>query len=78
MKIEDCERKIKELESKREQLGKKQVEFVKFQRREYLAQQAADRLEQIYEVFAEDSRKQIEELTKKELRSLLKQLQLTM
>ena len=67
-RCDDCERRIAELKSKREQLGKKQDEFNKLQRREYLAKQSADELEKIYEVFAESSRKSIEELTRKEFK----------
>ena len=67
-RIDECERRIAELKNKREQLGKKQKEFDKLQRREDLAQRSADELDKIYEVFAEDSRKAVEELTKKEFK----------
>ena len=71
IRIEDCEKSIKELENKRIQLGKKQDEFRKLQLREQYAQKAADQLEKIYEVFAEDSRKSIEDLTRTEFRKFM-------
>jgi len=71
VEIEKCEKDIKEKENKRAELGKQQEEFIRFQRREYLAQQAADQLENIYGIFAEDSRKSIEELTRKEFKSFV-------
>jgi DNA sulfur modification protein DndD len=71
VRIEDCEKDIAELENKRTQLGKKQEEFLRLQLREQFAQKAADRLEKIYEVFAEDSRKSIEELTRREFKQFV-------
>jgi DNA sulfur modification protein DndD len=70
-RIEECEKRIAELKNKREQLGKKQKEFDKLQKREDLAQRSSDELERIYEVFAEDSRKAVEELTKKEFKQFV-------
>lgn len=64
VRIEESEKEIDRLKNLRVQLGKKQSEFLMLQRREYLAQQTANELERIYEIFAEDSRKSIEELTR--------------
>ncbi|OQY37010.1 MAG: hypothetical protein B6243_01755 [Anaerolineaceae bacterium 4572_5.2] len=67
-RIERCELRIKEYEKQRTELGKKQQEALKLQRRERLAQQAADEIEKIYEVFAEDSRRAVEQLTIQEFK----------
>ena len=66
--IAQCQSEIKGYEKKREELGKKQEKIRKLQRRERLAQRATDELEKIYEVFAEDSRQAVEELTRQEFR----------
>lgn len=66
VRIEECDKSLKNIEDKRIQIGKKQANFIKFQRREYIAQQAANLLEGIFAEFAEDSRKSVETLTKKE------------
>ncbi len=71
VRIEECEKRIEELRSKRVQLGKKQKDFIMLQRREYLAQKAADELDRIYEIFAEDSRRAIEELTRREFKQFV-------
>ena len=67
-RIAQCQGEIKEYGKKREALGKKQEKVRKLQRRERLAQRAADELEGIYEIFAEDSRQAIEDLTRQEFR----------
>jgi len=71
VRIEDCEKRIEELKNQRVQLGKKQKDFLMLQRREYLAQQAANELDRIYEIFAEDSRQAIEELTRNEFKQFV-------
>lgn len=65
-RIVDCERQIKTLEKKREDLSKKQKKVRSLQLRESLAQNAVYKFEEIYEVFAEDSRQAVEKLTKQE------------
>lgn len=69
VRIEECDTNIRSLEKKRVELGKKQKEYIHLQRRETLAQSAASHLEDIYEKFAEESRKAIEELTRKEFKN---------
>lgn len=64
--IANCQVRIRDLEKKREELGKRQTKVRKLQLREQLAQRAADELERIYAVFAEDSRKAVEQLTREE------------
>jgi len=70
-RIAQRQAKIKEYEKKREILGKKQENVRRLQRRERLAQRAADELEGIYETFAEDSRQAVEKLTKQEFRQFV-------
>jgi DNA sulfur modification protein DndD len=70
-RIAQCQDEIKEYGKKREALSKKQENVQKLQRRERLAQRAADELEEIYETFAEDSRQAVEDLTKQEFRQFV-------
>ena len=65
-RIEDCEEQIKSLKKRREELGKKQNKVRGLQLRESLAQRAVQKLEEIYELFSEESRQAVEKLTREE------------
>ena len=65
-KIKKKEEEIHNLQSKRDELGVKQSKVRKIQLREKLAQKAAEELERIFNKFAEDSRLDIQELTREE------------
>jgi len=67
-KIEACEERIKEIRKQRDELSKQQAKVRSLQRRENLAQQAADEIDKIYDVFAENSRQAVETLTIKEFK----------
>jgi DNA sulfur modification protein DndD len=64
--ISSCEVAIRDLDKQRSELAKKQADARKLQLREMLAQKAVDNLSGIYEDFAEDSRRNVEELTRQE------------
>ncbi len=65
-KIKHKEEDIKQLQKVREELGLKQEKVRKFQLRETLAQKAADQLRSIFEQFAEQSRLDVQQLTRDE------------
>jgi DNA sulfur modification protein DndD len=69
--IATCENNIKNYEKERDELSKKQENVRKLQRRERLAQQAADEIEKIYEIFAEESRQSVEKLTIQEFKQFV-------
>jgi len=70
-RIETSEQKIKEYEKQRQELGKQQATVRALQLREHLARQAAEEIEKIYDVFAENSRKAVEELTIQEFKNFV-------
>lgn len=72
IEIEREQEEIKKIENEREELGQQQKKALKLQRRENLAREAANELEKLYESFAEESRKSIEDLTKKEFQNFVK------
>lgn len=65
-KIEQKDLEIKALLKQREELGAKQVQVRKYQLRDNLAQSSADLLEKIFAEFAEESRLEVQELTRQE------------
>ena len=70
--LKDLEGKIAELEKERNELSKKQSKVAELQLREKLARDSADEITKIYDVFAEDSRKSVEELTIEEFKKFVK------
>lgn len=65
-KIKDKEEEIRILQAKRNEFEIKQVKVRKYKLRELLAQRAADELGRIFDKFAEESRMEIEALTREE------------
>ena len=70
-KIKDKEEQIQKLKSKREDIGQQQESVRKQQLRDALAQSAADELEKIFYKFAEDSRLDVEKLTREEFQKFI-------
>lgn len=71
-RIENCENQIKVYEKQRDELSLKQEKVRKLQRRERLAQRAAEEIEKIYEIFAEHSRRAVEDLTIQEFKKFVR------
>lgn len=71
-RISDKETEIDNLDKQRKELAQKQKKVKRAQTRERIARQSAEQLESIYEEFAEDSRRAIEELTKQEFQQFVK------
>lgn len=65
------EEKLKELDKQIKELGKKQEEVGSLHLRSELAKNAAQTLEALYEKFAEESRKSVEELTIQEFKNFV-------
>lgn len=72
VEIEKKQKEIKELENKRELLSQKQKKAFQLLKREALAGRAADKLEEIYESFAEESRQSIETHTRDEFQRFVR------
>lgn len=70
--IDICEQNIRQLDKKRTKLGKQQTKVRKLQLREQLANMSAEKVENIYDVFAEDSRQAVEELTIQEFKHFVR------
>lgn len=70
-RIEEKEKALKELEIKRDKASQSQEQVQRYQLRERLAQEATSELHRIFEDFAEDSRKQIEQLTSLEFTNFI-------
>lgn len=64
--ITETEKRIEDLKIDRERLGKQQDLVRRYQLRDDLAQNAASELDRIFSIFAEDTRKEVENLTKNE------------
>lgn len=60
------ENEIRDLQKKREEQGKKQDNVRQFQLRDYLAQESADELTRIFKQFIDESREEIQSLTREE------------
>lgn len=70
-KMKEKEEQIQKLKSRRDELGKQQENVRKQQLRDSLAQSSAEELERIFEKFAEDSRLEIEKLTRDEFQKFI-------
>jgi len=71
-RAEACERRIKEFEKQREKLGKQQAKVAALQLRETFASQAAQEIDKIYDIFAEQSRQSVEALTLQEFKHFVR------
>lgn len=71
-RINGREKKIRELEKQRIELGKSQDKVRKLQLREQLAKSSAREIDRIYDVFAEESRQAVEALTIQEFKHFVK------
>ena len=69
--IEETEKQLKEQEKQRQELSKQQVKIRAIQLRERIAREAIREIEDIYDVFAENSRKAVEQLTIKEFQQFV-------
>ena len=70
-KIKEKEELIQKLKNRRDELGQQQENIRRQQMRDSLAQSAAEELERIFEKFAEDSRLEIEKLTRDEFQKFI-------
>lgn len=70
-KIKEKEEQIQKLNIKRDELGKHQENVRKQQLRDELAQKAVEELEKIFKKFAEDSRHDVEKLTREEFQKFI-------
>lgn len=73
--IEQLDAAIKDLEKKADQLAARQGKFQRLQARERLARKSAAVLDEMYDRFAEDSRKAVEDLTKQEFAKFMESAQ---
>ncbi len=69
--LANSEEKLRELDKQIKELGKKQKEVRSLHLRSDLAQNAAQTLEKLYDEFAEESRKSVEELTIQEFKKFV-------
>lgn len=70
-RIKEKEDRIQELNTKRDELGKQQEKVRGLLLRDDLAQRAAEELERIFNKFAEDSRHEVEKLTREEFQKFI-------
>lgn len=70
-RIVEKEKKIQELSTKRDELARQQEVVKGLLLRDELAQKAAEELERIFTKFAEDSRRDVEKLTKEEFQKFI-------
>jgi DNA sulfur modification protein DndD len=70
-KIREKERRIQELSAQRDELAKQQEKVKGLLLRDELAQKAAEELEKIFTKFAEDSRHDVEKLTREEFQKFI-------
>ena len=70
-KIKEKDERIQELNARRDELAKQQVVVRGLLLRDDLAQRAAEELERIFTKFAEDSRRDVEKLTREEFQKFI-------
>ena len=71
IRIQQVEENIKEYEKQRKQLSKEQKNVALLQRRGEVARKASSTLEELYDEFAEESRKAVEQLTIEEFKNFV-------